>query len=716
MPLRGRLVVCVGTVLLSTAGLLVAADGPPAAAAPTTEVRVQPVHRVGAAGVFPADQRLKPLRTLRDHYHPWTPPATLAEWEQTRDRIREQILISCGLWPLPDRTPLQPVVHGLVDRDDYTVERVYFASRPGVYVTGSLYRPKGAAGRRPGILCPHGHWPEGRFYDAGDKDAAKQIETGAETRSNAAHSPLQARMVQLARMGCVVFHYDMIGYADNGPLDHRLGFSDAQAELLSQNILGLQTWNSIRALDFLESLPDVDPQRIGVTGASGGGTQTFLLCAIDPRPAVAFPAVMVSTNMQGGCVCENASLLRLGLNNVAFAACFAPKPLAMTGADDWTIDIETRGLPELRQVWSLYGQPELVAAQCFPQFGHNYNEVARKVMYEWFNRHLHLGLPSPIEERDYVPLSREEMTVFTADHPRPGDALPAAALRERLTDESRAWFSDLLERSSSDPAEYQRIVGAAADFLLGSLPAADGIQCEETGTTEIEDGKLTRGWCTRASDGARIPWVRIDPREPQGQLTLWIDGRGKQGLFDEQGRPISAVRQLLKNGRSVLSGDVFLTGEFLPTEFDTTLPVNRSFAGYTYGYNRTLLTERVRDVLTLAACGSATFPAESIDLVGTRAAGPWVLLARGRWGQNTGRCTVDLDGFACSQISRNNDPNFLPAALKFGGLGGLAAASGPITVDVHGASDAVKAELEPLTRLGGTVNYRNQRLSPSSED
>ena len=116
-------------------------------------------------------------------------------------------------------------------------------------------------------------------------------------------------MVELARLGCVVFHYDMVGYADSQPIKHASGFTDAEAELRLQSAMGLQTFNSIRALDFLSSLPDVDPKRIGVTGASGGGTQTFTLCAVDPRPAVAFPAVMVSTNMQGGCVCETADLL-----------------------------------------------------------------------------------------------------------------------------------------------------------------------------------------------------------------------------------------------------------------------------------------------------------------------------------------------------------------------------------------------------------------------
>src|SRR5205814_1366844 len=166
--------------------------------------------------------------------------------------------------------------------------------------------------------------------------------------------PLQARCVQLARMGCVVFFYDMVGYADSMQIKHRDGFLDVEAELRQQSFMGLQTFNTIRALDFLLSLPDVDPARVGVTGASGGGTQTFILCGIDDRPAAAFPAVMVSTGMQGGCICENCSYLRVGTGNIELAALFAPKPLGMSGADDWTIDIETKGLPELKALYRLY--------------------------------------------------------------------------------------------------------------------------------------------------------------------------------------------------------------------------------------------------------------------------------------------------------------------------------------------------------------------------
>src|SRR5205823_12563514 len=148
-------------------------------------------------------------------------------------------------------------------------------------------------------------------------------------------------------------------------IGHRQGFLDVEAEMRLQNFMGLQTYNSIRALDFLISLPDVDAGRIGVTGASGGATQTFMLCAIDDRPAAAFPAVMVGTAMQGGCICENASYLRVEGNNVQLAACFAPKPQAMSCANDWTIDFLAKGLPELKDVYGLYKSADKVDAQHF---------------------------------------------------------------------------------------------------------------------------------------------------------------------------------------------------------------------------------------------------------------------------------------------------------------------------------------------------------------
>src|SRR5579859_3201576 len=125
------------------------------------------------------DQRLTKTVTLND-YFPFNPPQTKDEWMARRKAVREQLLVATGLWPMPEKTPLNAVIHGAIDRDDYTVEKVYFASMPGHYVTGNLYRPKNANGKVPGVLCPHGHWQNGRFYDAGEKNAKAQIDKKAE--------------------------------------------------------------------------------------------------------------------------------------------------------------------------------------------------------------------------------------------------------------------------------------------------------------------------------------------------------------------------------------------------------------------------------------------------------------------------------------------------------------------------------------------------------
>ena len=190
-------------------------------------------------------------------------------------------------------------------------------------------------------------------------------------------------------------------------------------------------------MDFVSNLPDVDPARIACTGASGGGTQTILLSVLDDRLAVSFPAVMVSEAMQGGCICENGPLLRVGTNNAELISCFAPKPLGMTSADDWTAEIETRGYPQIREIYKLYGAADNVAAWHRP-FPHNYNQVSRELMYNWMNRFLKLDQPEPVTEKPFVPVPPAELGVHHADHLRPADFLGAAELRKRMTAASDA--------------------------------------------------------------------------------------------------------------------------------------------------------------------------------------------------------------------------------------------------------------------------------------
>src|SRR2546427_4938706 len=187
---------------------------------------------------------VKTLNTPRD----FPPISSAGEWQARAKEIRGQVLVSAGLWPMPEKTSLKTHIFGKIERDGYSVEKVYFQTYPGFYLGGNLYRPLGKGkGPFPGILNPHGHWKEGRMADSKDG-------------SNA------ARCISFARQGMIAFAYDMVGYNDtffassatNVALydRHRQFGTNHTDELWSISLMGLQTWNSIRALDFLESLTD----------------------------------------------------------------------------------------------------------------------------------------------------------------------------------------------------------------------------------------------------------------------------------------------------------------------------------------------------------------------------------------------------------------------------------------------------------------------------
>ena len=664
--------------------------------------------RVLPPGQLPQDKRLEPLTDLFKDYFEFTPPSTPEAWTERSERLRRQTLIACGLWPMPTRTPANAVVHGKVDRDDYTVEKVYLESFPGHFVSGNLYRPKGYEGRRPGVLCPHGHWDDGRFYDLGAESIRQELVEGRERFETSGRYPLQARCVQLARMGCIVFHYDMVGYADSVQLEHRggvretmntaenWGYFSPQSELWLQNILGLQTYNSVRALDWLCTLPNVDTKRIGVTGASGGGTQTMIFTAIDPRPAVAFPAVMVSTAMQGGCSCENACYLRVGTGNIELAALFAPRPLGMTGADDWTREIMTKGLPELKTLYKMFGAEDQVMARALVHFPHNYNYVSRAVMYRWFNQHLKLGFTEPIVEKDFEPLRREEMTVWDEQHPTPegGDDYERSLLRW-ITEDSDKQMAALLPTDQQSLAEYRTIVGGAWDVMIGrSVPEVGAVVAADQKDIEQENWTVSTLLLRNEAQREEVPAVLLLPNHWKNRVVIWVDQQGKQGLFTAPSTPRPAVRTLLSAGSAVLGLDLLGQGEFTTDD----QPVDKQrlhrldakawtgyeemlwsrYAGYTFGYNHSLFSQRVHDILSAIAFARDMAPDRvRIDLVGCDGAGHWIAAARMQAGTIIERTAIDTDGFRFASVSAFDDPDFVPGAAKYLDLPGLIALSAP---------------------------------------
>ena len=625
---------------------------------------------------------------------------------------------------MPPKTTMNPVIHGRIDRGDYTVAKVYFESLPGFRVTGNLYRPKGKHGRRPGVLYAHGHFPNGRFYEASVAEVRKQIVEGAERFEEGGRSMQQAICVQLARMGCVAFHYDMIGYADNAqiPFEIAHGFAKQRpgvnttknwglfsppAESHFQSIMGLQTWNSIRSLDFLAGLPDVDPRRIAVTGASGGGTQTMILCALDPRPALAFPAVMVSTAMQGGCSCENASGLRIGAGNIEFAALSAPKPQGMTTADDWTKEMAAKGFPELKQLYTLLGSPDKVMLHRGEHFEHNYNYVSRAAFYQWLNRHLKLGLPEPIMEGDYKRLTKEELSVWDAGHPPPprGPEFERQLLRQ-LTETAAKQLDDACRTLN----EFRRTFGPAVDIVIGrTLADAGRVEWTPAGTKRMSGHTLQVGRLRNKTHHEELPVVLLEPKSSTGRTVIWVDETGKAGLFAAKTASKQAcvlkpeIKRLLDAGVTVVGADLMMQGEFLadgrPVDRTRLVDNPREVPAFTFGYNPSLFAQRVHDILTLVAFVQSRKPKTArILLAGLEGAGPWVAAARTQCRDAIKKAAIDTGGFRFGSVLDMQAVNFLPGGAKYGDLPGMLALGAPGKLWVAGENDASLALVRKIYR------------------
>ena len=316
-------------------------------------------------------------------------------WESRKSELRKCFYEQLNLTPMPKKTPLNPVFTPKRKFDGYTVENVGIETVPGFWLCGSLYRPAKGKGPFPAVLSPHGHF------------------NSADLNENGRYRPdQQIRCAMLAKMGAVVFSYEMFGYGESllqiTPADHRTSFTST-----------MQTLNSIRVIDFLTSLPYVDPKQIGVTGESGGGTQTFLLTALDDRVTVSVPVVMVSSYYQGGCACESGlpihSCTDLMTNNVEIAAMASPRPLlVISDGNDWTKDVPEIEFPYLKKVYGLYGKPELVENVHLANEGHDYGVSKRMPMYDFMARHLGLNLKAVRDKSGKIDESKVTIEKYDA--------------------------------------------------------------------------------------------------------------------------------------------------------------------------------------------------------------------------------------------------------------------------------------------------------------
>lgn len=535
--------------------------------------------------------------------------ASRAEWEAQKSRLRRQILFAAGLVPEPEKTPLHPAIFGRLEREGYSIEKVYLETLPGFYLGGNLYRPLGKQGPFPAVAKAHGHWAYGRLEE--------QPLSSAHTLG-----------VNLARAGYVVFSYDMLGNNDTIQTPHTFGGPAEQ--LWSFGPYGLQLWDSVRVIDFLASLPDVDKKRIAVTGASGGGTQTFSVAAVDDRVAYAAPVNMVSAIMQGGCRCENAPGLRIGTFNVEIAAMMAPRPmLLVSSTQDWTRNTPKEEFPEIQKIYALYGASDNVSTVQIDA-PHNYNRDSREAVYRFLAKNVQ-GRPdaSTISEREATIERLQDLLVF---HGRslPGNALDYEGLFEHWKDSARRQNA-----AATDPAEARE-----------RLQLALKTEWPEKVVSSTAGEKLS---LSRPKAGDRVSG-------------LWFEGSGVPVLVVHPDGAAAAketpqVRELLRAKRPVLLIDAFQTGSAVS-------PRDRSHEHF-LAFNLTDDANRVQDILTaLYFLNSRT--QQRVELIGLGKAAVWSLFAAAGAPVPVD-LIADLSGFKGSDEELISQ-FFVPGIQRAGGL------------------------------------------------
>jgi hypothetical protein len=346
----------------------------------------------------------------------------------------------------------------------------------------------------------------------------------------------------------------------------------------------------------------------------------------------------------------------------------------------------TKGYPELQQLYEMLGAKENVTCTPLLHFPHNYNYVTRALMYSWFNKHLKLGLPEPIVEEDYLPLSAEEHTVWDAQHPRPagGDDYERS-LTKWLDDTANCQMQALVPTDADSLAKYHQVVGGAFDVTIGrSLSGVGELEREEIDKREGDSYRQVAELVTAKAHGEELPVVSLEPKtEAAGRkVVIWVDGTGKAALLSDDGSPCPEVRRLVDAGWTVVIADLLYQGEFLadgqPLQEARVVGNPRQYAGYTFGYNPTLFAHRAHDILTLIAhVRSAECPPKRVAVLGTGAAGPWAAAALAQAGAAVDCAAIDTGGFRFVDLDSYRDVNFLPGAVKYGDVPALLALSAP---------------------------------------
>lgn len=518
------------------------------------------------------------------------------------------------------------------------MEPVLFESFPGFYSTASLYRPEGE-GPFPALIHAHGHKPKGRFQE----DELFGVQSGS---------------VQLARMGILVLAPDMLGYNDSLQFPH--GKLDRAHQLWGMNTMGLQTLTSLRALDYLETLPEVDRDRIGILGWSGGGDQTVVAAAIDERIKLAIPMVTTSVSTQATCPCGNQPGLRHATNQVEMTSLMAPKPMLLVSCTgDFTWETPEIEFPAIRSVYALYGAADKTENAHIEFDWHSFELGARTAAYKFVKRTW--GLQASTAERTFKPVDLSKIPIF------PGGKLPpqAADQTQLLVN-----WKKLVEKELSYDAErddFESVYRKGLRLTLGvELPDPRDVRSYQS-----PEGPI---YLHRPGGKDR---VRLDLKAVRGPVTLLVSPEpiAPQNVQSLEGTV--AVVKVFSAPRSQAKKDPL---------FDS--------------FHLSDVALKVQDILTAAAFLRREFPQAKLRLVGTGEAGLWCLLAAAV-DEEIDFIVADAAEFACDDDEAYLEKLDLPGLRRLGDFPTVLKLISSEKVLIHNTgakfTAAPQGRVEPLT-------------------
>ncbi|MCG8584749.1 MAG: hypothetical protein MI757_08580, partial [Pirellulales bacterium] len=377
-------------------------------------------------------------------------------------------------------------------------------------------------------------------------------------------------------------------------------------------------------------------------------------------------------------------------------------------------EMKTKGFPELAAHYTMLDARNHVALTGALKFKHNYNYINRAAMYKWFNKHLQLGHKEPIVEQDYERLTREEMTVWNDEHPKPqGGLVFEKKLTGWLAKDANMKLTELIPKDKASLKEFKRVVGSGIAAVIGrGLPDPKHIEYDQAYKNDHDTFLEMAGLLThKLPDGKReqLPILFLYPKDWNKQVVIWISDDGKDGVDYED----DLIAELLDEGTCVIGVDLLYQGEFLgPDEVvSKTRRVKnpREAAAYTFGYNHSLFARRVHDILTVVGYVKehGLMPEEIVVVGLDGSSGPLVAAARAQAGEAIDRAAINTDGFRFGEVDDLHSVNFLPGGAKYFDLPGMLAVAAPAKTWLAGEEANTTPIAEAYRAAGAEKNLKS---------